>query len=97
MCHEYSQSAIISIECTIFPRIVFSNLEIVGNSNSYRKFQSFPNKLNFCGNNYSREETIQGQKLFAEIRYISSINAKNDLKKQISTFLKSKLKTQKSL
>ena len=29
--------------------------------------------LNSCRGNYSREETIQGRKLFAEIRYVISI------------------------
>ena len=33
-------------------------------------------KLNICCGNYSREETIQGRKLFAEIRY--SIWSKNN-------------------
>ena len=46
----------------------FLNLEIVENSNSCCKFQFFlPNKLNFCCRNYSREETIQGQKLYGKI------------------------------
>ena len=30
-----------------------------------KNFNLLPNKLNFCCGNYSREETIQGQKLFA--------------------------------
>ena len=33
-------------------------------------FNFLHNKLNFCCGNYSREETIQGRKLFAEIRYL---------------------------
>ena len=38
----------------------FFNLKIVGNSNSCRKFNFLPNKLNFYWGNYSREETIHG-------------------------------------
>ena len=29
--------------------------------------------LNSCRGNYSREETIQGRKLFAEIRYFTAV------------------------
>ena len=32
-------------------------------------FNFVPNKLKFCCGNYSREETIQGQKLYGEIWY----------------------------
>ena len=35
-------------------------------------FDRYYINLNSCGRNYSREETIQGRKLFAEIRYIES-------------------------
>ena len=38
----------------------FLNLEILENSNSYRKFQFLTNKLIFCFGNYSRAETICG-------------------------------------
>ena len=54
-------------EATILPHIlstgtILFNFEIVGNSNSCRNF-FLTNKPNFCCGNYSREETIQGQKL----------------------------------
>ena len=51
---------------TVFPHIfsaetiLFLNLEIVGNSNSCRKFQLFTQ--------YIAVETIQGRKLYEEIR-----------------------------
>ena len=49
----------------------FLNLEIVANSNSCRNISIFLlNKLNFCCRNYSREETIQGRKLYEEIQYM---------------------------
>jgi hypothetical protein len=48
------------------------NLEIVENSNNCNKFQFLPNKLIFCCGNYSREETIQGQKLYEEIWYFKN-------------------------
>ena len=35
-------------------------------------FQFLHDKLNFCCGNYSREETIQGQKLYEEIRYTTT-------------------------
>ena len=40
----------------------FFNLEIVANSNSSAIFQFLLDKLNFCSEIYSREETIQGRK-----------------------------------
>ena len=42
---------------------------IVENSN----FNFLPNKLNFCSVNYSREETIQGQNVFAELQLSMSL------------------------
>ena len=51
----------------------FLNLEIVENSSSCRKFQFLPDKMNFCCRKYSREETIQARKLFAEIKYLLKI------------------------
>ena len=43
---------------TVFPQIVAAN------------FNFLPNKLNFCCGKYSREETIQGRKLYEEILYL---------------------------
>ena len=59
---------------TIFPHIVseetilfwiwkLKEIQIVA-----ANFNFLPNKLNFCWGNYSREETIQGRKLYEEIR-----------------------------
>jgi len=42
--------------------------------------------LNSCRGNYSREEAIQGRKLFAEIRYVFFF--KNDLRFIVSQHLK---------
>ena len=62
---------------TVFPHIVseetilFLNLEIVTNSNSCAIFHFFLKKLNACFGNYSREETVQGQKLYEEILWLN--------------------------
>ena len=50
-------------------RGIFLNLEIVEVRIVAANFNFLPNKLNFCCANYSREETIQGRKLYEEIRY----------------------------
>ena len=47
----------------------FLSLEIVANSKSCSN-TFLLNKLNFCCRNYSREETIQGRKLYEEMRYV---------------------------
>ena len=59
----------ISIESnTVLPlvsveTILFLRLKIGENSNSFRKFKFLPNKLNFSCENYSRAETILGNKV----------------------------------
>ena len=48
----------------------FLNLELWKIQIDAANFNILPNKLNFCFGNYSREENIQGQKLFSDIRYL---------------------------
>ena len=50
-----------------FPRKLF--FFEFGNCSQFKYFNFLPNKLNFCCGNYSREETIQGRKLYEEMRY----------------------------
>ena len=40
------------------------------------KYLPVPNKPNFCCGNYSREESIQGQKLYGEIHYNKRLEKK---------------------
>ena len=48
-----------------------------GNGSQFKQlpqyFSFWINKLNFCCGNYSREETIQGQKLYEEMRYVELV------------------------
>ena len=62
----------------------FLNFEIVANSNSS---VFLLNKLNFCCGNYSREETIQGRKLYEEIRYTKISRPWSDLIRRTGIFL----------
>ena len=56
--------------CTVFPRIVFrGNYSFLNLALFTVTFDLYFINLNSCRGNYSREETIQGRKLFAEIRY----------------------------
>ena len=63
---------------TVFPKIVFAKIKfgfIKCRNFEYlvaTNFNFLPNKLNFCYGNYTREETIQGRKLFVEITYNST-------------------------
>ena len=79
-CNFFSFSIItisITKKCTFRLIIFFINWIVAAETIQGRKLIKGGNYWflrGFCRGNYSREETIQGRKLFAEIRYVLKLN-----------------------